>query len=172
MDKKDYISVALARKAQGIKGEIKISVFLDRPTDIKNISSLYADFTAQEYKVERVFCVGSDFAVKLEGIDSVDKANAFKGKQLYAKRAEIEKFKANEIYIADLLNKKAVLNDGEVLGVIDDVQNFGSSDVIYIKSEKYKNLSFANVGNIIIDVSEDKVTLDKANFLACSVYDD
>jgi len=172
MDKKEFISVALARKAQGIKGEIKISVFLDNPTDIKNVTSLWLEFSNQEFKVERVFCVGSDFAVKLEGIDSVEKANAFKGKHLYARRSEIEKFKANEIYIADLLNKQAILTDGEVLGTIDDVQNFGASDVVYIKSEKYKNLSFANAGNIIIDVDDDKVILDKQNFLMFSVYDD
>ena len=44
----------------------------------------------------------------------------------------------------------------EELGIIFDVQNFGANDIIYINSEKYKNLSFANIGGIITEVNENE----------------
>ena len=95
-----------------------------------------------------------------------------KNKKLFASREETDKLKElNNIYIEDILNKLAKLDNGEELGKIVDVQNFGANDVIYIDSKKYKNLCFANIGGIITEVLDDKVVLNKQEFDKVSVCD-
>ena len=76
----EFINVAICLKPQGIKGEIKLLVLLDDNKDILKFENLYTDdFVC--HKIQRVFAVGKDFAVKLEGIDSVNDANFLKNKQ-------------------------------------------------------------------------------------------
>ena len=170
MDK--MISVAFVRRVQGIKGDVRISALMDNPNDIKKLKSLLVEGEDKERKVERVFQVSDGFGLKLEGINLVNDAEKLKNKKLFAKREDIDKLKNNkDIYIEDILNKLAVLDDGEELGKIFDVQNFGANDIIYINSVKYKNLCFANIGGIIVEVKEDKVILNKQEFSKVCVCD-
>jgi len=167
-----YISVGFVRRTQGIKGDVRITALMDNPNDFKKLKSLLVEGETEERKVERVFQVSDGFGLKLEGINLVADAEKIKNKKLYAKREDIDKLKNDkDIYIEDILNKLAVLDNGEELGQIFDVQNFGANDIIYINSEKYKNLCFANIGGIITKVNEDKVVLNKQEFDKVSVCD-
>ena len=76
----------------------------------------------------------------------------------------------DQIFVADILGKTAVDNNGRVLGRIDDVQNFGAADVIYIKGEK--PFLFANIGGIITAVDEKQVTLNAKKLSEVMVYED
>ena len=167
-----YISVGFVRRSQGIKGDVRISALMDNPNDFKKLKSLLVEGETEERKIERVFQVSDGFGLKLEGIALVSDAEKIKNKKLFATREEIDKLKNDkDIYIEDILNKKAVLDNGEELGEIFDVQNFGANDIIYINSEKYKNLCFANIGGIITEVTENKVVLNKKEFEKVSVCD-
>ena len=167
-----YISVGFIRRTQGIKGEVRISALMDNPNDFKKLKSLLVEGESEERKVERVFQVSDGFGLKLEGVSLVSDAEKIKNKKLYALREDIDKLKEeNNIYIEDILNKTAVLDNGEELGKIFDVQNFGANDIIYINSVKYKNLCFANIGGIITEVNEDRVVLNKQEFEKVSVCD-
>ena len=167
-----YISVGFVRRVQGIKGDVRISVLMDNANDIKKLKTLLVEGETEERKIERVFQVSDGFGLKLEGINLVSEAEKIKNKKLYAKREDIDKLKNDkDIYIEDILNKVVVLDNGEELGKIFDVQNFGANDIIYINSEKYKNLCFANIGGIIAEVTENKVVLNKQEFDKVSVCD-
>jgi len=163
--KKDYICVAICRKPHGVKGEIKATVLLDNPKSIMKISALMTEKDTVLRKIERCFAISGDFGFKLEGINSVDDALKLKNKKLFALRTEVDALvKNNQIYIADLINKEVYFESGEKIGVITDVENFGANDIVYIDSEKYKNLCFANIGGIIIKVEDEKVVLNKEEF--------
>ena len=171
----DLICVAICRRPQGIKGEIRVTVLLDNVKDISKITELKPENKFDFYKVARTYQLSDCYGVKLEGIDTVNDANLIKGKKLFAKKAEVDKLKnENDIYIADILNKVAVFESGEVVGTITDVENYGSADIVFINSNEKKNLSFANVGGIIksIDFDNGKVVLDKNEFDKVCVYDE
>ena len=46
----------------------------------------------------------------------------------------------HEYFIEDILNFNMVFEDGEELGILTDVQNYGSSDVYFVQC-KNKNIS-------------------------------
>jgi len=173
MQDKEYICVGFIRRPQGIRGEVRATVLLDNPKDISRISAVKVENELFLRKIERVFAVSDGFGIKLEGINTVNDVNIIKGKNLYAERTEIDKLKkSTDIYINDILNKTAKLDNGEVLGIISDVQNFGANDIVYITSEKYKNLCFANIGGIITDINKDGfVVLNKEEFDKVCVFD-
>lgn len=170
----DLICVAICRRPQGIKGEIRVTVLLDNVKDITKITELKPENKFDFFKVLRAYQLSDCYGLKLEGINSVDDVNGIKGKKLFAKKTEVDKLKNNEIYIADIMNKIAVFESGELVGKIVDVENYGASDIVFIESEKYKNLSFANIGGIIknIDFINNKVVFDEQEFKKVCVYDE
>lgn len=168
------ICVAIVRKEHGVKGEMKVTVLMDDANDFRKLSCLKWQNEAKFHKIERVFAVSDCFAIKLNGVNSVEDVQKIKGQKLFAKKEEVDKLKnENQIYIEDILNKMAVLDNGELLGKISDVQNFGANDIIYISSPKYKNLCFANIGGIIKVVDEEKnqVVLNASEYNKVSIYD-
>ncbi|MBR2909230.1 MAG: 16S rRNA processing protein RimM [Clostridia bacterium] len=170
----DLICVGICRRPQGIKGEVRITVLLDNVKDICKITELKPENKFNFYKVTRAYQLSDCYGIKLEGIDTVNDANLIKGKKLYAKKTEVDGLKTNELYIEDLMDKTAVFESGEVVGRIEDVENYGSADIVFIDSKTMKNLSFANVGGIIksIDYENQKVILDETEFKKVCVFDD
>ncbi len=170
----DLISVAIIRKPQGVRGELRLSVFLDNESDFPKLKKLYLS-NGDAFDVERVFKVGGDYAIKINGVSTFEEANKLKNQELFAMRSDIEKLKnPNDFFIADLLNKTARFENGEIVGVIDDVENYGASDIVFIKSKKYHNLSFANIGGIILGIDKEKqeVILDADKFKQVCVFDE
>lgn len=170
---KDIISVAFCRKQQGIRGEMKVSVLLDNPDDIYKISALKLENEPEFHSIDRIFKISGDYGIKLSGVDTVDMALKFKSKYLYAKKSEVDKLKPEDtFYIDELIGKSAVFEDGEVIGTISDIENYGANDIVFIKSTKFKNLSFANIGGIITSAYEDKVMLNREEFFKVCVFDE
>ena len=85
-------------------------------------------------------------------------------------REELEQnLEEGEYFITDLIGKQIVFEDGEVLGVLEDVQNFGSADVFYVKKTNGKEVLFSNVEGVIINVSQEHIEINQEKFKQVSV---
>lgn len=169
----NMICVALVRKPQGIKGEVKVSVLLDNPSDIRKLDKLYTE-SGEELNIVRIFQLGQDFGIGFKEFSNPEQTLKIKGQKLYANRDVIHQIIGNNnFFIEDLINKTAIFENGEVLGKITDIENYGSADVVFVDSKLYTNLSFANTGNIFIKLDEKNstVVLNKENFMATKVCD-
>lgn len=168
----DLLAVAFVNKPQGIKGDLKVEVLLDDPANISHFATLYGENNDQ-FSVDSSYRVGDGYALHLSTINSIEEAMTLKNKYLYAKRADLVKMVGEDkFFIDDIIGKIAIFDDGETVGIIVDVENFGASDIVFIKSRKYTNLSFANIGNVIISVDDKKVVLNKEEFNKVCVYDE
>ena len=170
----DKICVAIVRKPQGIKGEIKVSVLMDKPELIKKINLLYLD-NGEELHVKRIFNLGSEYGIGFDEFSNPEQTLRIKNNKLYADKSFVRSLIGNEnFFISDLIGKTAVFEDGTVVGKISDIENYGSSDVVFVESEIYHNLSFANTGNIFLEIkeNENKVIINKENFMQTKICDE
>lgn len=171
----DKICVGIVRKQHGIKGEIKASILMDNPLDINKISGVFIENDIVFHKITRVFALSGDFGLKLDSVDDVESALKIKNKKLFALKSEVDKLiNAGRFYIEDLINKTAIFENGEKIGVISAVENYGANDIVFIESDKYKNLSFANIGGVILNINfkTEEVVLSEQEFKKVCVYDD
>lgn len=174
MDKtsKDLISVAIVRKPQGIKGEVKISALLDDPNDIKKFKTLYSE-NGMALNIKRVYQLGQDFGIGFNEITSPEEALKLKNQNLYAKRNDVFSLaKHDEFFIEDLLGKTAIFEDGEVVGKISAIENYGASDIVFIASKFKKNLCFANIGGIILKIDGQNAVFSKSAFNEVALSDE
>lgn len=172
MDNK--ICVAIVRKPQGIKGEVKVSVLMDDPEHVKKLNKLYLE-SGEELHVKRIFNLGNEYGIGFEEFTNPEQTLRIKNKNLYADKSVVRELIGNEnFFISDLIGKTAVFEDGMVVGKISDIENYGSRDVVFVDSNVYHNLSFANTGDIFLEIKEkeNQVVLNKEKFMQTKICDE
>lgn len=154
-------------KPQGIKGDVKVMMFADADFDMRKIGEVFVD--GKKTIVENAYRVAGTWALKLDIIKDVNMANEFRGKKIMIEKNQI-KLQKNQFLVADLIEKPVFLQSGAKIGVIFDVENFGSADVIYIKAEK--EILCSHIEGLIESVDAQKVVFNDKIFAEVAVYED
>lgn len=116
----------------GIMGELKVQPWCDSPDDLLGVTRFYFDKGASFLEVEKVRTHKNMSIVKLAGIDSVEAAQALRGKVLFADRTDLP-IEEGEYFIADLLGLRVLDADtGEQYGTLCDVTETGANDVYHV----------------------------------------
>ena len=164
----EKIEIGKIVKEQGIKGDVKVIVFADDNFDFSTLKTVYVK--GIEAKVERVYKLSGGIGVKLDIIDSRNTASLYKNTSIFANREDL-KCPDNRYFVADLLNKQVVLDTQEKIGKLVDVQNFGSADIFYVKTEQ-KQVLISHIDGLIESVDGDKVVLNAQKFRQVAIYED
>ena len=164
----EKIEIGKIVKEQGIKGDVKVVVFADDNFDFARLKTVFVK--GIEAKVERVYKLSGGIGVKLDIIDSRNTAALYKNALVYALKSDLS-CKKGRYFIADLLNKDVVLSSGEAIGTLVDVQNFGSADIFYIKTQN-KQVLVSHIDGLIEKLQDDKLVLNEEKFKQVAVYED
>ena len=70
------------------------------------------------------------------------------------------KLKENEFYWKDLIGKEVKLEDGTLIGVVIEMIETGSDDVLVVEKENQKELIPFNFGKVIKKVSGNLIIVD------------
>ncbi len=156
-------------KPQGIKGEIKVRSFFDVPEDFSGLSSLSID--GVRYDIDGVRIREGFVYLRLRGVASIETAELLRGKILEIERESAPKLPDGRFYIEDILGLDVVDEDGARLGVLNDVNQYGSADIYSVKGEK--NFMFPALNSVIIKIDLDigKIVLDSMELCKVAVYE-
>ena len=132
---KQYLEVGKLNNTHGIKGELKLTLWCDDVDYLRQFDVLYLDDKGEKpVKVLSVRPQKNMAIIKLEGIDTIEKAEQLKGGILYGNRDDAE-IDENANYIADLIGCYVVdIDTEEEYGKVVDVLNYGSCDIYDIES--------------------------------------
>jgi len=132
----DLILMARIGAPHGIRGEVRVKGFGDDPLSFADYGPLR---TAQGkiLEVERARLQKAMAITKFAGVDDRTAAEALNGTDLFVPRDALPALEdADEFYHADLLGLAAVDSDGETLGRIVAVPDFGAGDLLEIAPER------------------------------------
>ena len=132
---KQFLKVGKINNTHGVKGEMKLTLWCDDISYLKQLKVLYLDNKGE--KPVRLLSVRpqKDLAIiKLDGYDSIERAEEIKGKVLYCNRDDAV-IDENANYIADLIGCYIVdIDTEEEYGQVKDVLNYGSCDIYDVES--------------------------------------
>lgn len=165
---KSELTIGKVLKPRGLKGELKIELYASDSARFSHLKRLKID--GIEYDVDRISPEGAIGYVSLEGIDTVEKAEALRGKLITANRNDLPKLPDGKYYIVDMIGLDVVVS-GEVVGEVRDVLQYGSADVYVVKNGA-NSFSFPAISGLVkqVDLDLGKIVLDDMIFPRVVVY--
>ena len=134
MANKDAVLVGVIIGAHGIRGEVRIQSFTQDPISLANYSNV--QFASGEALVlERHRMQKNVLVAKLRGIDDRNQSEGLKGRELFVDRASLPAPDIDDYYHADLIGCTAIDPNGNELGVLRAIYDFGAGDVLDINGE-------------------------------------
>lgn len=146
--------VGVITSTHGVRGEVKVFPTTDDPARFKKLKQVILDTGKEDMELE---ITGVKFfknmvILKFKGIDDMDTANKYRQKSLYVTRENAVKLEKNEYFIADLIGLAVSSEEGEDLGVIDDVLQTGANDVYVIKKTGEEELLLPAIKDCVKEV--------------------
>ena len=114
----------------GIKGEVKVLPWLDSPEDLCDFDRCRID--GKEFEIEQCRVQKTCNLVKFAGIDTMEAAQAMRGKTIELYREDID----DEVIFAAELIGMEVFCDGELIGKIKEVLDYPGNSVYVIKGAR------------------------------------
>jgi 16S rRNA processing protein RimM len=131
MSSPTQICLGVITGASGVQGEVRIKPYTAEPKAI----GAYGKVTTKagdKYSLSKIKPSRGGVSAKLYGIDDRDAALALIGTELYVARERLPETEEEEFYYVDLIGLAAKTVDGETLGTVKAVHDFGAGDLLEI----------------------------------------
>ena len=127
--KLQFIEAGEIVTTHGIKGEVKVLPWLDSPEDLCDFDRCRID--GKEFEIELCRVQKTCNLVKLSGIDTMEAAQAMRGKKIELYREDID----DEVIFAAELIGMNVFAEGQQIGKIKEVLDYPGNCVYVVKGE-------------------------------------
>lgn len=163
----EYLTIATIVKPQGIRGEVKVKVYLDDVEILKSIKQVY--ISGEKYAVLNVRGAGDIAYIALRGIADRNAAELLRGRDIEALREDCPPLPEGRYYIGDLTGCKVVASSGEAIGEVTSVTP-ARTDIFTLATPRGE-VSFAAAEGVILEVDIEKkiITVNKKRFKEVSV---
>lgn len=119
--------------AHGIRGEVVIASFAERPEDIGSYGALTDGRGGRRFLLTSVRATAKGVVARIENVRDRTAAEALRGIELWVDRERLPAAPEGEFYHADLIGLAAVAPDGTPIGTVVAVENFGAGDLLEIR---------------------------------------
>lgn len=155
-DNPKLILVGKISSPHALNGMVKIFSYMQRPEDIfsQKLSTKSGKFLVIESNKP---VAPSTFICRIKDINDRTKAEEIKGMEIFIEKENLPELQNDEFYIEDLKGMEVVDIYGEIIGLINNIYNFGAGDIIEIKFNN-GSIGMYNFNSKIFPKIQDKVT--------------
>lgn len=126
----NYILVAQIGGAFGVKGEVKITAYTADAQSLKSYSPLLDASGNPALTIISARPDKNGLVAKVKELSTKEEADAARGRKLYIHRDQLPEADEDEFYLTDLIGLEGRDPEGNVIGKVKSVQNFGADDML------------------------------------------
>jgi 16S rRNA processing protein RimM len=145
-----------------VKGELRLKLFTDSAESLSRHQKLYVG--GVERRLLSVRDSGKTAVARVEAINDRSAAEAMRGSLIEVDRSALPPLDEGEYYHADLIGLVAVDGQGNAVGIVVGVENYGAGDLLEIEAADGKRALIPFRAGIA-DLDDGRVVLDP-EFLA------
>ena len=153
-----YIECGKIVNTHGVAGALKLESMCNTPEDLASLPRIFipeAGGALTERKIIKSSVLNRFVIVRLEGIESIENAEKYKNKRVFASREDFN-LAEGEYFLADLIGLEVIdRNTSKIYGKVSDIINRGSSD-IYVVDTPYGERMVPAVPEFIAQVDINK----------------
>jgi 16S rRNA processing protein RimM len=155
------VCVARIGAAHGVRGAVKLWTFTEDPLAVRRYGPLLSKDGNRQFELAQVREAKDHLVATFKGIATRDEAGRLNGIELYVPRERLPATDADEYYHTDLIGLAAVTTDGDALGRVLAIHNFGAGDIIEIAPLKGTSLllPFSNAVVPEVDIAGGRVVI-------------
>lgn len=132
MEKQSYIDAGKIVNTHGVRGEVRIEVWLDSPALLKRCGRVYLG--GEEKKILAAREHKGFLIAQLEGVEDVNAAQALKNRVVQIARADA-KLPRGAYFLQDIIGAAVVDENGAVIGTLAEVLELPGQRVYVVKGE-------------------------------------
>jgi len=132
----DLISVARIARPQGHRGEVIADLLTDFPERFAKLGRAHvrcADGRSLVLDLENSRLHKGRVVLKFAGYDSIDDAEELRGARILITRDQLTELPEDTYYDFDLIGCEVVADDGQQLGRVEEVQNYGAAPLLVVR---------------------------------------
>ncbi len=156
---KEFLEAGKIVGTHGVRGELRVNPWCDSAEFLRQFHTLYLSGGASPVSVVAARVFKKQLLLVLEGVDSVEKADALRGKILFFKR-EDTKIPEGRYFMDDLIGLSVYDADTFIYyGTLTEIMRTGANDVYQITSLAKKNYLIPAVASVVraIDLEKGKM---------------
>lgn len=147
---------------QGLKGFVRVHSWTEPKTQIFDYQpwTLSLDHGQQKLSATLVN-KGKYIVAKIDTINDREQAQLLTHAEIHIERSQLPQVNNNEYFLTDLIDAEVVNNDKQLLGTVEDIVNYGASDIIVVKQKsKTHYIPLIKPTINMIDLEHKKIIVD------------
>jgi 16S rRNA processing protein RimM len=159
-DERAPVTIGKVLKPRGLSGELKVQILTNRAEAFTNAKSVYLG--GKKFSVAKASVQNGFAYLTLAGIDSADTAERLRGRFVCIERAGFA-LAPDEVLSTDLIGFQIADADGNILGTLTDIIDYGAGDVFECTAPAGGTFSFPNEDAFITEtnMTERKIVVKK-----------
>jgi 16S rRNA processing protein RimM len=145
-----------------VRGAVRLWTFTEDPLAVTRYGPLSTEDGTRRFEVTSARESKGHLVATLKGVTTREEAERLNGVELYVAREKLPATDAGEYYHADLIGLAAVTGQGEPLGRVVAIHNFGAGDILEIAPPQGTTmlLPFSNAVVPTVDVAGGRVVIE------------
>ena len=127
------ILVGRVAGAFGVRGEVRITSYTAEPGALLGYKTLRREDGSAALTLTAGRTAKGGVVARAEEVETREQAEALRGLRLYIPREALPEPDEDEFYVTDLIGLAVETPDGEPLGQVKSVQDFGAGDLLEIQ---------------------------------------
>ena len=127
------VCVAQIGAPHGVRGEVRLWTFTADPMAVTRYGALESEDGKRAFEIDAVRRAKDHLVAKLRGIADRDAAERLTNIKLFVPRDRLPEIESDEFYHADLIGLRVDDEDGNHIGAVIAVHNFGAGDILEIQ---------------------------------------
>jgi len=156
------IALAAVAGAHGVKGEVRLKLFSESVESLSRHEKLFVGGVERRLLAARDG--GKTAVARFDGLADRAAVEALRGSLVEVDRDALPALEGGEYYHSDLIGLPAMDANGQAVGTVAAVENYGAGDLLEIELVNGKR-SLIPFRDGIADLKDDKIVLDP-EFLA------
>ena len=150
--KKQFLEAGQIVRSHGVRGELVLECWADSPQFVAGVKHLYFDEGRRDAGLLGARAHKGRLLIRLAGVDTVEQADALRGKVLYLNRDEVP-LPQGRYFLQDLIGLRAVnANTGKTYGQLREVFSTPANDVYRIVDEQGREYLFPAVRHMVAGI--------------------
>ncbi len=161
------VQIAKILRPHGVKGAVKVSVSLpDIP--FSTFKQVLLGRNKIPSKITKIMPLNGFYSIMLDTIKSCEEAEKYRNQPIYVDRESYAEFD-DVMLIEDYIGLEVVSTEGKAIGIVVDVENYGSADILSINCSGTTYMVPFVEDTLQFDKEQNRFVIDYNRFLEIRV---